>query len=69
MSAAAMEKLGAAIEVALSEAPVSDVLSILVASMVGLTVELARRQGVDETKEIKIDGGNQRDVTIHARKG
>lgn len=64
----AIDKLGAAIETALSEAPTTDVLSILTASLVGLTVELARRNGHDERREIKIDGGNQRDVTIHARK-
>lgn len=66
---AAIDKLGEAIETALSEAPAADVLSVLTASLVGLTVELARRAGHDESKPIKIDGGNQRDVTIHERKG
>lgn len=64
----AIDKLGAAIEQALEEAPVSDVLSILVAAFVGVTVEMVRREGEDVAKEIKIDGGAQRDVTIHAPK-
>ncbi|AAQ54967.1 hypothetical protein Bcep22_gp34 [Burkholderia phage Bcep22] len=64
----AIGKLGAAIEAALDEAPVSDVLSILTGAFVGLTVELVRRQGHDVNKEIKVDGGNQRDITIHASK-
>jgi hypothetical protein len=64
----AIDKLAAAIELALEEAPVSDVLPVLIASFVGLTVELVRRQGHDATKELKIDGGPQRDITIHAPK-
>jgi hypothetical protein len=64
----ALENLGAAIAKALDEAPVSDVLSILTGSFVGLTVELVRRQGHDVSKEIKVDGGDNRDITIHAVK-
>lgn len=65
----ALGKLGAAIEHALAEAPVSDVLAILTGAFVGLTVELVRRQGHDVSKEIKVDGGHNRDITIHAPKG
>ena len=64
----AIEKLGAAIELALDECSVQDVLSILTGSFVGLTVELVRRQGHDTKKQITVDGGNQRDITIHATK-
>ena len=69
MSHAAIEKLSAAIDGALDEAPVTEVLAVLTGVFVGLTVELVRRQGHDVTKEIKIDGGQQRDITIHAPKG
>lgn len=65
----AIDKLGAAIETALDEAPVSDVLALLTGAFVGLTVELLRREGHDTSKEIKVDGGKQRDITIHALKG
>lgn len=65
---AAIDKLGAAIERALDEAPVSDVLSVLTGAFVGLTVELVRRQGHDVAEEIKVAGGRQRDITIHAPK-
>lgn len=61
-------KLGAAIEKALDEAPVVDVLSILTGSFVSLTLELVRRQGHDVTKAVKIDGGSERDITIHEPK-
>lgn len=64
----AVERLGAAIEQALDEAPVSDVLSILTGAFVGLAVELVRRQGHDTNMPIKVDGGPNRDITIHAPK-
>lgn len=60
----ALENLGAAIERALDECPVSDVLSVLTGSLVGLAVELVRRQGEDINKSITLDGGDQRDITI-----
>lgn len=65
----AIETLGAAIEQALDEAAVSDVLCLLTGMFVGLTVELCRRQGHDANQEIRVDGGNQRDITIHTLKG
>lgn len=68
METTAIEKLGAAIEQALADAPASDVLSILTGSFVSLTLELLRRQGHDVNKEVKIDGGSKRDITIHAPK-
>jgi hypothetical protein len=60
----ALNDLGAAIERAIDECPVSDVLSILTGSLVGLTVELVRRQGEDVNKSITLNGGDQRDITI-----
>lgn len=64
----AIEKLGAAIESALDEAPAADVLSVLTGAFVGLAVELVRRAGHDTGKEIKLDGGSSRDITIHSPK-
>jgi hypothetical protein len=64
----AIGDLGAAIERALDEAPVSDVLSILTSAFVGLTVELVRRHGHDVSHPINVDGGPNRDITIHAPK-
>lgn len=64
----AIENLGAAISRALDEAPVSDVLSILTGAFVALTVELVRRQGHDVSQKIEVDGGHERDITIHAPK-
>lgn len=69
MTKTAIEKLGDAIVQALEEAPVSDVLCILTGSFVSLTEELMRRHGHDLTKSIKIDGGQNRDITIHPEKG
>jgi len=68
MKTTAIKRLGTAIEQALDEAPASDVLCILTGSFVSLTLELLRRQGHDVAKEIKIDGGSERDITIHAAK-
>ena len=65
----ALDKLGAAIEKALDEAPVSDVLSILTGAFVGLTLEVVRRQGHDVNLPVKVNGGTNRDITIHGLKG
>lgn len=62
-------QLGQAISDALDAAPAADVLSVLTGAFVGLTVELCRRQGHDTDREIKVDGGKQRDITIHPPKG
>jgi hypothetical protein len=64
----AIDKIDEAIRQALAEAPVADVLAVLTGAFVGLTVELVRREGHDVNKEIKVDGGDQRDITIHAPK-
>lgn len=63
-----IQRLGAAIELALDECRPADVLSVLAGAFVGLTVELARRQGHDPDVQIKINGGTSRDITIHAKK-
>ncbi len=64
-----IEKLGQAISDSLDEAPAADVLTILTGAFVGLTVEMVRRQGHDIGKVITVDGGKERDITIHAPKG
>lgn len=63
-----LDTLGEAIKTALEEVPVDQVLSLLTGSFVSLTIEVLRRKGLDTTREIKIDGGKQRDITIHAAK-
>lgn len=64
----ALDDLGTAVERALDEHSVADVLCILTGAVVGLAVELVRRQGEDHTKAITLDGGALRDVTISAAK-
>lgn len=64
----ALEKLGAAIEHALDEVPAADVLGLLTGAFVSLTLALARQQGFDVCNEVKVDGGRERDITIHAPK-
>ncbi|MBR7929445.1 hypothetical protein [Burkholderia ambifaria] len=68
MSRPAIEALGEAIDRALDDAPVTDVLAFITGVFVGLTLELVRREGHDVNKEIRIDGVEQRDITIHAPK-
>ncbi|MBU9502881.1 hypothetical protein KTE68_22275 [Burkholderia multivorans] len=68
MSHAAIEALGEAIDRALDDASVTDVLAFVTGVFVGLTLELVRRAGHDVNKEIRIDGVEQRDITIHAPK-
>jgi hypothetical protein len=64
----AINKLGQAIEDALEGAPVADVLTVITGAFVGLTTELVRRNGGDLSLAITIDGGANRDITIHAPK-
>jgi len=64
----AIGQLGAAIESALKAAPVADVLSVLTGAFVSLTVEVVRRQGHDATLPITVNGGSNRDITIHPPK-
>ncbi|MDT7834963.1 hypothetical protein [Aquabacterium sp. OR-4] len=64
-----LDKLANAISAALDEAPAADVLTVITGTFVGLTVEMVRRAGHDVTKPITVDGGKQRDITIHAPKG
>ena len=63
-----IKKLADAITTALKSCPTADVLSVLTSSFVSLTIELVRRSGNDVDKEVKIDGGKMRDITIHAPK-
>lgn len=64
----ALEKLAEAISTSLEEAPTHEVLAIITGTFVALTVELVRRNGDDSDKQITIDGGHERDITIHAVK-
>lgn len=66
---AALDKLGGAIERAICDAPIADVLTVLTGAFVSLTLEVVRRGGHDASGAIQIDGGPNRDITIHAPKG
>lgn len=65
----ALDRLGDAVETALDEHQVSEVLSVLLGCTVGLVVALAQNKGINPDEQITIDGGDSRDVTIHAKKG
>lgn len=65
---AALDVLSDAIYRALAVHPVTDVLSALIGHFVGLTLELAISNGCDVDRQITIDGGSARDITIHAAK-
>jgi hypothetical protein len=43
-------------------------LSVLTGCFVSLTLEMVKRAGHDTDRDIKVDGGDQRDITIHAPK-
>jgi hypothetical protein len=64
----AIDNLRAALDRAINEEDTCDILSVITGSFVGLTIELVRLQGHDQTKEIFLDGGQQRDITIHEEK-
>jgi len=64
-----IDHLADAITTALDDTPAVDVLTLITGVFVGLTVELIRREGHAIDRAIKVDGGAQRDITIHAPKG
>lgn len=65
----ALDDMGAAILRALDECPTDEVLSVVTGTFVSLVSELMRQHGHCPDGEIKIDGRDQRDITIHAKKG
>jgi hypothetical protein len=67
-SNAAIDKLGAAIAEAVGNAEVQDVLALLTGSFVSLTLEMLRREGHEPKGAVLLDGGKNRDITIHAPK-
>ncbi len=64
----ALEDLREAIEQALDECPVGDVMGVITAVMVSIAVELVRRDGRDTNLPITIPGWPGRDITISAPK-
>ena len=44
-------------------------ISFLLGNLVGLLEFSIESQGGDSNKEIMIDGGDKRDITVHAKKG
>jgi cell division ATPase FtsA len=68
MNKVAIERLGDAIATAVQTADVQDVLALLTGSFVSLTLEMLRRGGHDPKGDVLLDGGENRDITIHAPK-
>lgn len=52
----------------LASEDISTALSVLTGCFVSLTLEVLRRKGHVPDGDIKIDGGDQRDITIHPPK-
>lgn len=52
----------------LAERSAADALSIATGVFVSLTLSAMRSAGHDDSEEIRIDGGENRDITIHAAK-
>jgi hypothetical protein len=52
----------------LAQEDISTALSVLTGCFVSLVLEVMRREGHDPDGDIKIDGGEKRDITIHAVK-
>lgn len=54
--------------VRLVEEDAQTALCLVTGAFVGLTLELIRRQGHEPVGDVFIDGGESRDITIHAAK-
>ncbi|MCO5355125.1 hypothetical protein [Acidovorax kalamii] len=58
----------AAFDKFLDEVGVADAMTVATTIFVSLVVSYANHKGADPTKPIRIDGGDQRDITIHPPK-
>lgn len=54
--------------VKLVEEDTEGALQLITGMFVGLMLEYLRRRGLETARDIKIDGGKSRDITIHAPK-
>lgn len=63
----ALEELGEAIGRAVDENP-TDTLAVITGAFVSLAVAAVRAKGHEPDRQILIDGGLERDITIHAPK-
>lgn len=61
-----IERLNKSIHKAVCECEPSEVQSVLIGHLVGLTLELVRHQGLDDTKTILLKCIPNRNITIHA---
>lgn len=67
MATAAQNRFEEALFALVEESPV-EALSLLTGCFVSLTLHLLYSEGHQPAGDIKIDGGEQRDITIHAPK-
>jgi hypothetical protein len=65
----AHDDFAAAFDRLLDQVGIADAMSIATTIFVSLVVGYIAHKGEDTNKENKIDGGEQRDITIHAPKG
>jgi hypothetical protein len=63
----ALEELGEAIGRAVDENPYN-ALAVITGAFVSLVVAAVREKGHETDREIHIDGGLERDITIHSPK-
>lgn len=52
----------------IQEVPIADAMAVATGLFVSLVVSWVDLKGEDPRKEITINGGDQRDITIHATK-
>lgn len=64
----ALDKLEAAMREAIETQSLENCLAAATGMFVGLVIACAEARGTDPSKTIHIDGGAQRDITIHAEK-
>jgi hypothetical protein len=64
----ALDCLVSAMERAVDEAPLNEVLSLATGLFVNLVTELCKYKGHDDSLPITVDGGTNRNVTIHPPK-
>jgi hypothetical protein len=65
---AALQGLVDSLTKALDEAPLNDVLSTVTGMFVTLITDVCKHKGHDDSLPITVDGGDNRDITIHPPK-
>lgn len=63
-----IEDLATAIDRAIDDCPIDEVVSVITGAFVSMLIGIVRHKGGNPDQQIDIDGGENRNITIHPTK-